>query len=200
MKLAVIAKLRNGPLVRFREDMAMSQKQAAELCGLSQNTWCAVECMQFGRVSWNTICTIANLIDVPTDDICPEPLRRVNFTYTRTTQYRDIDAQRLLEKAQSDSRRLILPDPSSEADRALLHDRVQAILQTLIYREREIVKLRYGLGEDGFSHTREDVAKIFKVSRERVRQVEAKAIRKLQHPVRARKLAEFAQVDMPKEK
>jgi len=69
---------------------------------------------------------------------------------------------------------------------------------TLSYREREIIKhrqasptgLRYGIG-DGYTYTLEEVGRIFKVTRERVRQVEAKAIRKLQHPVRARKLEGF---------
>ena len=63
-------------------------------------------------------------------------------------------------------------------------------MKTLTYREREIIKLRYGIG-DGYTYTLEEVGRIFKVTRERVRQVEAKAIRKLQHPVRARKLEGF---------
>jgi RNA polymerase primary sigma factor len=58
----------------------------------------------------------------------------------------------------------------------------RAVLKTLTYREREIIKLRYGIG-DGYTYTLEEVGRIFKVTRERVRQVEAKAIRKLQHPV-----------------
>ena len=64
------------------------------------------------------------------------------------------------------------------------------MLKTLTYREREIIKLRYGIG-DGYTYTLEEVGRIFKVTRERVRQVEAKAIRKLQHPVRSRKLSQF---------
>jgi RNA polymerase sigma factor (sigma-70 family) len=60
---------------------------------------------------------------------------------------------------------------------------VTAVLKTLTYREREIIKLRYGLG-DGYTYTLEEVGRIFKVTRERVRQIEAKAIRKLQHPTR----------------
>ncbi|MBN2584419.1 MAG: sigma-70 family RNA polymerase sigma factor, partial [Planctomycetes bacterium] len=64
------------------------------------------------------------------------------------------------------------------------------VLKTLTYREREIIKLRYGIG-DGYTYTLEEVGRIFKVTRERVRQIEAKAIRKLQHPVRARKLEGF---------
>ena len=64
------------------------------------------------------------------------------------------------------------------------------MLKTLTYREREIIKLRYGLG-DGYTYTLEEVGRIFKVTRERVRQIEAKAVRKLQHPVRSRQLEGF---------
>ena len=67
----------------------------------------------------------------------------------------------------------------------MLKDKIEQVLKTLTYREREIIKLRYGIG-DGYTYTLEEVGRIFKVTRERVRQVEAKAIRKLQHPVRAR--------------
>ena len=72
----------------------------------------------------------------------------------------------------------------------MLKDKIEQVLKTLTYREREIIKLRYGIG-DGYTYTLEEVGRIFKVTRERVRQVEAKAIRKLQHPVRARKLEGF---------
>ena len=80
--------------------------------------------------------------------------------------------------------------PVSTATGEMLKDRIEAVLKTLTYREREIIKLRYGIG-DGYTYTLEEVGKIFKVTRERVRQVEAKAIRKLQHPVRSRKLEGF---------
>ncbi len=80
--------------------------------------------------------------------------------------------------------------PIGTAGNEMLRDRVEEVLKTLTYREREIIKLRYGIG-DGYTYTLEEVGKIFKVTRERVRQVEAKAIRKLQHPVRARKLEGF---------
>jgi RNA polymerase primary sigma factor len=80
--------------------------------------------------------------------------------------------------------------PIGIAGGEMLKDRVEEVLKTLTYREREIIKLRYGIG-DGYTYTLEEVGKIFKVTRERVRQVEAKAIRKLQHPVRARKLEGF---------
>ncbi|MFP4140279.1 MAG: RNA polymerase sigma factor RpoD [Planctomycetota bacterium] len=80
--------------------------------------------------------------------------------------------------------------PIESAGTEMLKDRIEEVLKTLTYREREIIKLRYGIG-DGYTYTLEEVGRIFKVTRERVRQVEAKAIRKLQHPVRARKLEGF---------
>ncbi|MEX0876767.1 MAG: RNA polymerase sigma factor RpoD [Phycisphaerales bacterium] len=80
--------------------------------------------------------------------------------------------------------------PAVAAARDMLRGRIEMVLKTLTYREREIIKLRYGIG-DGYTYTLEEVGRIFKVTRERVRQVEAKAIRKLQHPVRSRKLEGF---------
>jgi RNA polymerase primary sigma factor len=89
----------------------------------------------------------------------------------------------------------LIEDPKAEspvnaATHEMLKDKLDQILQTLTFREREIIKLRYGMG-DGYTYTLEEVGKVFKVTRERVRQIEAKAVRKLQHPVRARKLQGF---------
>ncbi len=80
--------------------------------------------------------------------------------------------------------------PVMSAAQEMLKERIDVVLKTLSYREREIIKLRYGIG-DGYTYTLEEVGRIFKVTRERVRQVEAKAIKKLQHPVRSRKLEGF---------
>ncbi|MEZ6061061.1 MAG: RNA polymerase sigma factor RpoD [Planctomycetaceae bacterium] len=80
--------------------------------------------------------------------------------------------------------------PVSNAASEMLKDKIDCVLKTLTYREREIIKLRYGLG-DGYTYTLEEVGRIFKVTRERVRQIEAKAVRKLQHPVRSRQLQGF---------
>ena len=80
--------------------------------------------------------------------------------------------------------------PISAASQGMLKDKIEAVLNTLTRREREIIKLRYGIG-DGYTYTLEEVGRVFNVTRERVRQIEAKAIRKLQHPVRARRLEGF---------
>ncbi len=81
-------------------------------------------------------------------------------------------------------------DPLQPMTQDLLKQRINDVLEGLNYREREILRLRYGLA-DGYSYTLEEVGKIFSVTRERVRQIEAKAVRKLQHPVRARGLLGF---------
>jgi RNA polymerase primary sigma factor len=88
-----------------------------------------------------------------------------------------------------------LEDPASDnpvrnASNGVLRDRIDSLLKTLTYREREIIRLRYGL-TDGYSYTLEEVGRIFKVTRERVRQIEAKAVAKLQNPVRAKMLEGF---------
>lgn len=89
----------------------------------------------------------------------------------------------------------LLPDggaesPASGASQEMLRSRINRVLKTLSYREREIIKLRYGLG-DGYSYTLEEVGHIFKVTRERIRQIEAKAVRKLQQPSRSQELVGF---------
>jgi len=80
--------------------------------------------------------------------------------------------------------------PMITATQSMLKDKIEGLLKTLTYREREIIRLRYGLG-DGYTYTLEEVGRIFKVTRERVRQIEAKAVRKLQHPVRSQQLEGF---------
>jgi RNA polymerase primary sigma factor len=80
--------------------------------------------------------------------------------------------------------------PLHSANRAILRQKIEGLLKTLTWREREIIRLRYGL-HDGYSYTLEEVGRIFKVTRERVRQIEAKAVKKLQHPVRSMHLEGF---------
>jgi RNA polymerase primary sigma factor len=80
--------------------------------------------------------------------------------------------------------------PTQSTTNGLLKDRIESLLKTLTYREREIIRLRYGL-TDGYTYTLEEVGRIFRVTRERVRQIEAKAVKKLQHPVRSKQLESF---------
>ncbi len=81
-------------------------------------------------------------------------------------------------------------DPLQETNREALKTQIDLAMETLNYREREILRLRYGLA-DGYTYTLEEVGRIFQVTRERVRQIESKAVRKLQQPYRAKSLVSF---------
>jgi RNA polymerase primary sigma factor len=81
-------------------------------------------------------------------------------------------------------------DPLYDTNMEMLKHRLEEVLNDLTYREREIIRLRYGL-TDGYTYTLEEVGKIFSVTRERVRQIESKAVRKLQQPYRTRSLSGF---------
>ncbi|MCB0044695.1 MAG: RNA polymerase sigma factor [Caldilineaceae bacterium] len=83
-----------------------------------------------------------------------------------------------------------LPGPVDAASRRLLKEQMEEVLDALSERERQVLIMRFGL-EDGATRTLEDVGKEFNVTRERVRQIEAKALRKLRHPLRSRKLRDY---------
>lgn len=83
-----------------------------------------------------------------------------------------------------------VPGPVEKADRQLLKEQVRGVLSVLSEREREVLEMRFGL-KDGQDHTLEEVGKHFGVTRERIRQIEAKALRKLRHPTRSRQLRDY---------
>lgn len=85
-------------------------------------------------------------------------------------------------------------NPVHNASHELLREKIDTMLKSLTFREREIIRLRYGL-VDGYSYTLEEVGRIFKVTRERVRQIEAKAVSKMQNPVRAQQLEGYLRQD-----
>ncbi|HEY6959404.1 MAG TPA: RNA polymerase sigma factor RpoD, partial [Candidatus Limnocylindria bacterium] len=80
--------------------------------------------------------------------------------------------------------------PSDAASHKLLKEQVESVLEGLTLRERRVLQLRFGL-EDGRTRTLEEVGREFNVTRERIRQIEAKALRKLRHPSRSRKLKDY---------
>ena len=131
-----------------------------------------------------------------------ELARRVDMTVEEVKRILDIgrhpaSLDRPIGESEDNSFGEFVEDVSSDnpvqiANNGILRQRIDHLLKTLTYREREIIRLRYGLG-DGYTYTLEEVGRIFKVTRERVRQIEAKAVRKLQHPVRSGQLEGFLQ-------
>ena len=82
------------------------------------------------------------------------------------------------------------PAPAEVASNAMMREQLQEVLHTLTQREEKVIRLRFGL-EDGQAHTLEEVGKEFNVTRERIRQIEAKALRKIRHPGRSKKLRDY---------
>ena len=83
-----------------------------------------------------------------------------------------------------------MPEPDDAASQQLLREQLRSILNSLNHRERQVLEMRFGL-KDGQAHTLEEVGQAFGVTRERIRQIEAKALRKLRHPLRSRKLRDY---------
>jgi RNA polymerase primary sigma factor len=86
-----------------------------------------------------------------------------------------------------------IESPINTLTQQMLKEQIDHVLRSLTYREREIIKLRYGLG-DGYPYTLEEIGRIFKVTRERIRQIETRAVRKLQESVRSRQLEGFLEM------
>ena len=80
--------------------------------------------------------------------------------------------------------------PADAASYEMLKEQMSEVLDTLTEREENVLRLRFGL-DDGRSRTLEEVGKVFGVTRERIRQIEAKALRKLRHPSRSKQLKDF---------
>jgi RNA polymerase primary sigma factor len=88
--------------------------------------------------------------------------------------------------------------PADRTSFSLLRDKMSAVLASLTDREQKVLELRFGLS-DGYSHTLEEVGRQFQVTRERIRQIEAKALRKMRHPTRIRQLHGFLEVRPPQD-
>jgi len=144
---------------------------------------------------------IATALGVDADYIFPQDMRnhisevRQMRKNHRRYQYKETPlSDELVVKLESQSKLATseAQSPIAHATHNILKERLAGVLDTLGWREREIVKLRYGI-ETGYSYTLEEVGKIFNITRDRVRQIEAKALQKLQHPIRSRKLESFVE-------
>jgi len=99
------------------------------------------------------------------------------------------EGERALEEFLSDHGAV---SPGAQADQRLLRERIGEVLRSLAPREREVIELRFGL-RDGHPRTLDEVAKVYGITRERIRQIEARGLLKLRQPLRSQKLAEFAE-------
>ena len=128
---------------------------------------------------------IAAELDMPVDKV-REIMRVAQEPVSLETPIGEEEDSHLGDFIQDDD----APAPQDAASHTLLKEQLSEVLDTLTPREEKVLRLRFGL-EDGRSRTLEEVGKEFNVTRERIRQIEAKALRKLRHPSRSKKLKDF---------
>jgi len=177
---AIEAKIRSGPMYKWRTESGLTGKEAAALAGVSQQSWCALELLRFHRVGYGIAQKVSECIGCLPEDLIPKELSGKDVGI-KGVAYKHLAAERMY--ALATQRRLELPAPDEEIELTDKRELIKKALTFLPYREREIVKLRYGLGEGGQTYTLEEVGRIMKITRARVRQIEVKAIMRMQQPI-----------------
>lgn len=180
MIVAIRAKARNGPLLKWREDSRQTQAEAAKAAGVPMTTWNAIECFRFQEnIGLDTVSKIAEYICSTVDEIWPASLRGKRIE-TERTAYRAANPERLLSEC-SQKELLALPSPVS-LDEPIDQEEVKQVialaLRGLTFRERSVIEMRYGIRTRPAA-TLDECAKMFRVTRERIRQIEIKALRKM---------------------
>ena len=128
---------------------------------------------------------IAQRLDIPVERV-EEAMRASQDPISLETPVGEEDDSHLGDFIQDED----ASEPADAASFAMLREQLAGVLKTLTPREEKVLRLRYGL-EDGKMHTLEEVGAQFDVTRERIRQIEAKALRKLRHPSRSKILKDF---------
>lgn len=193
MRIRATTRLRNDHMIAARKRLGWSQ---ADLAGnaIVSITWVQqFEALQYHRdaVRRNEAAlAIADVLGIPVEQVAPEALAGKILPSTLTV-VRNVDSEALLAAVGARETRLALPAPGARLEWQEAAEAIKAAMKTLSFREREVLNLRFGLN-DGECYNLNEVGRIFKVTPQRVRQVEAKAIRKLQNPVRSNRLREFA--------
>jgi len=136
-----------------------------------------------------TIEEIAAVIGVSPEEI--RSLRMVGRHPVSLHEPLGWDGERALEEFLGDRSHAA---PGQTVDNHLLRERIGEVLRSLAPREREVIELRFGL-KDGHPRTLDEVAKVYGITRERIRQIEAKALRKMRHPTRIRQLHGFLEIE-----
>lgn len=202
ISIAAVTKLKHGDLHRAAEKLG-GQSALARHLGLHPSevgTWCNLKKFPSDGMSSDKKAEVErklfDLTGKTLDQLFPESLKRSeaflssNKQFTRTAE---IETEALVEYARGTSERLAYRGEEN-AENNELKERLNRILNTLSWREQQILKMRYGL-EDGNAYTLEEVSHTFKVTRERIRQIECRAIRLLQKPNRASQLVSFMSDD-----
>jgi RNA polymerase sigma factor (sigma-70 family) len=180
MKLRATTRIRNDDMIVARKAKGLSQGRLGDLVGCGVGVVAAIEALQFkGTNTARWVHLIAEELGLESQEVAPQAVWDKDFTTTRI-DVMQVPNDRLLEMATTTQQRLTLPSPEEELSQEDVKDRISRHLVRMPHREKEVLQLRFGLGEDGMAYTLGEAAKIFKVTKEWIRQVEARAMRRLQ--------------------
>lgn len=177
-----------GPVKSFCELNGLNYGMVGSLLNLKMSPMCR----RYGKLSPRPICqALCDLLMQPFDYLFPTELYSMEWTTTSVAINMAPSMVNLKSLRPTDSRHLLVEaNQEEEFSREQLAEQITSVLGTLTPREEKVIALRYGLNGE-FEHSLEDVAQQFGVTVERIRQIEAKAFRKLRHPDRSRRLRTF---------
>ena len=179
----------NARLVHARKERGMTQPIMAQAVGIAQYRLHAIETLRVSPTDEEQI-KIACILEKPLDYLFPEELLSAIDAGIFSRRKVELAAPQLISL--TEARHLLISDGSAveeEVETKLLAETISEVLKTLTPREQNIIGLRFGF--DGQSRTLESAGRELGMTRERIRQIEAKALRKLRHPSRTRKLKDF---------
>lgn len=165
MKLAMKFKVRNGAMVRFRDERKLSQREAASIAGVDTQQWNAIECLRFKDANETAIHAIAGMLEMAAEDLVPKELRRMVLRFDGVA-YRDVTTLQLEHIAKRNRIEFVQEDATRQIE---TRDTAKFLLSSIPDRERRVLQLRFMEGR-----TLEQVASEFGVTRERIRQMEAR--------------------------
>jgi len=190
--------IRNNRLLSHREGLQLNQKKMAEACGVSFMHYCDLETLRSSPIKhgdWtDTALKICVFLEATPEYLFPEVVHKINKNKSQL-----FIADKLMSQINESANMLthptthhLLADPEESLVSATRTKTIRKVLSTLAPREQKILELRFGLNGNA-EHTIDEIGKQYEVTRERVREIVAKGIRKLRHPERARLLDEKKQ-------
>lgn len=182
----------NARLVDARKERGMTQPEMAQAAGVPCWRLQHIENLKILPTEDDMI-KMACVLEKPIDYLFPEELLAAIKVGVFSRRKAELAGPQILSLAEARCSQLTYDGETlliEEANRTLLPAQIEKVLNTLLPREKRVLELRFGL-KDGQSRTHEEVGKEFAVTRERIRQIEVKALRRLRHPSRSRMLKDY---------